>query len=91
MFTANGVHYLTEARAWFKEENTGRVTVHESNEAVNGGKVLEKGLPHLGTTPAVKSIFGVKGAVDMVRVEFKVGRDSCSNFLTACSYADAKL
>jgi hypothetical protein len=91
LFTADGVHYLAEAGAWFKEENAGGVTIHECNEAVNRGKVLEKGLPHLGTTPAVESIFGVKGAVDMVWMEFKVGRDCCSNFLTACSYADAEL
>jgi hypothetical protein len=38
------------------EEHAGQVSVHEFGEAVDGWKVVKKGLPHLGAAPAVEGI-----------------------------------
>jgi hypothetical protein len=53
--------------------------------------MVEEWLPHLGTTPAVESIFGVEGAVNVLRVDFEVGRDRSRNKFTARGHSHTEL
>jgi hypothetical protein len=91
LFTADRVHDLTKAWAWVMEENAWSVTVHELDKAVDRRKLVEEWLPHLGPTPTVESIFGVKSAVDVLRIKFKVGRNCGRHKLATRRHTHAKL
>lgn len=83
LLATHRVHDFTQTRTRFVEKDAGGGTVHEFGEAVDGGEMVEEWLPHLRAAPAVKSVLGVKGTVNVVRVEFEVGGDRSGNELTA--------
>jgi hypothetical protein len=91
LLTANRVHDFTQSGTWLVEEDAGWITIHEFGEAVDGGEVVQKWLPHLGPAPAVEGILGVEGTVNVTGVKFEVSRDRGRHQFTARSHAHTKL
>jgi hypothetical protein len=73
------------------EQDTGGVAVHEFDEAKDGWEFGEENFPHAGSAPAVEGVFGVKGAVHVVWMDFKVGRNGSGDEFTPRRDSNSKL